>query len=141
MRKSFDFAIGWSLVVAGVAMLALPGPGLLGLLAGLVILSNSYPFARRFTEPVRVMAHRAAKESVEAWWRIALGVAGGATLIACGIVWAQVGWLPFSGLGTGIPLMISGVIAWGLLAYSWHVYRPLVRAERDNRGVRVNQDA
>src|SRR5690625_3671245 len=119
-------------------MLALPGPGLLGLLAGLVILSNSYPFARRFTEPVRVMAHRAAKASVEAWWRVALGVVGGAALIACGITWTQVGWLPFSGLGTGVPLMISGVIAWGLLTYSWHVYRPLVRAERENEDVSVH---
>lgn len=140
MRKSLDFTIGWVLVLAGIAMLFLPGPGLLGLLAGLVVLSNSYPFARRLTHPVSVMAHRAARESVEAWWRIALSIAGGAALFACGIAWILLPWLPFSGLGTGIPLMISAMIAWGLIIYSWHVYRPLVRAERDNKQVKIDQD-
>ena len=42
---------GWTLVVAGVAALILPGPGLLLLAAGLVVLSQQYAWAARRLEP------------------------------------------------------------------------------------------
>lgn len=57
--------LGWLLVVAGVAALALPGPGLLALFAGLVLLSQQYEWARRRVEPVKRAAFRAAAESVQ----------------------------------------------------------------------------
>jgi uncharacterized protein (TIGR02611 family) len=52
--------IGWILVVAGVAALVLPGPGLLMIFAGLVILSQEYEWAERRLEPVKVRALRGA---------------------------------------------------------------------------------
>ena len=45
--------LGWVLVLVGVAALVLPGPGLLLLLAGLVVLSQEYEWAERRVEPVK----------------------------------------------------------------------------------------
>ncbi len=57
--------VGWVLVVAGIAALVLPGPGLLMLFAGLVILSQEYDWAERRVEPIKVRALRGAAEGVE----------------------------------------------------------------------------
>ena len=66
--------LGWTLVATGVAALVLPGPGLLVLAAGLTVLSRSYGWARRWSEPVRVRAARTAKASVRSWLTITLSV-------------------------------------------------------------------
>ena len=56
--------LGWVLVVAGIAALVLPGPGLLAIFAGLALLSQQYDWAERRVEPVKEKALKAAAESV-----------------------------------------------------------------------------
>src|SRR5690606_42068517 len=57
--------LGWILVVAGVAALVLPGPGLLALFAGMALLATQYSWAERRLAPVRRAAHESARHSVE----------------------------------------------------------------------------
>lgn len=38
---------GFTLLVAGIAMLALPGPGWLAIAAGLTLLASEFPWAQR----------------------------------------------------------------------------------------------
>jgi len=45
--------VGTLVLMAGIAMLALPGPGLITIAAGLAILSADVPFARRLLQAVR----------------------------------------------------------------------------------------
>jgi hypothetical protein len=57
-KRSIAFRIGriglgTLLLLGGLAMLVLPGPGMLVTLAGLVLLSEDVPFARRFVDKVR----------------------------------------------------------------------------------------
>src|SRR5690606_27906994 len=52
--------LGWVLIVAGLAALVLPGPGLLLLFAGLAVLSQQYDWAERRMHPVREAALRGA---------------------------------------------------------------------------------
>ena len=66
--------LGWLLVVAGIAALVLPGPGLLGLFAGLALLSQQYEWAERRVEPIKEKALKAAEEGVETTARITLSV-------------------------------------------------------------------
>lgn len=126
--------VGWTLILAGIAALVLPGPGLLMLFAGLVVLSQQYEWAERRLEPVERMAKRAAAEGVETWWRVALSTLGGLAILAFGVLWivdpAPPGWWPvrdswwlIGGPATGITLVLSGFIALGLLAYSYRKYR------------------
>ena len=122
--------LGWVLLVAGVAAIFLPGPGLLGIFAGLALLSQQYEWAERRVEPVRVRALRGAAEGVETWPRIVASLLGALVLAACGALWiyyppapdwwpfAESWWLP-GGLWTGITQVASAVIAVGLIIYSY----------------------
>ena len=48
--------LGWLLLLLGIAAIFLPGPGLLGVFAGLALLSQQYDWAERRVEPVKVRA-------------------------------------------------------------------------------------
>jgi uncharacterized protein (TIGR02611 family) len=53
-------AVGSAMLAAGLAMLVLPGPGLLTLAAGMAILALEFPWARRLLTTVRARAASAA---------------------------------------------------------------------------------
>lgn len=125
---------GWTLVVAGIAALILPGPGLLMLFGGLAILSQQYEWAERRMRPVEVMALRSAAESVQTWPRILASCAGATVIGAVGIVWglqpdvpgwwpvADHWWLP-GGWATATTLIISSLLAFALIVYSVRRFR------------------
>lgn len=122
VRRVVVTVVGVALIVVGVLLLVLPGPGLLLVLAGLVVMANEYPWARRWTEPVRRQAVAAARASVATRLRIAWTAAVGGALIVAGVVWMAVPSLPFGGVGTGSSLVLSGVVLIGLLVYSVRQY-------------------
>lgn len=112
--------LGTVILLVGVALLVLPGPGLLLVLAGLVVLGRAVPAVSRFEEPVRVRAIQGMEASVASRWRIAGTAAAGLGLIAAGVVWGArlIPRLPFGGWSTGSSLILSGAIVLGLLAWS-----------------------
>lgn len=118
LRRIVVTILGVALVAAGVLLLVLPGPGLLLVLAGLVVLANEYPWAQRRVAPVRRQAIAAARFSVASRLRIAWTAMVGLTLVVAGVVWTAVPSLPFGGVGAGSSLVLSGVVLLGLLAYS-----------------------
>ena len=63
--------LGWLLIVAGIAGLILPGPGLLGIFAGMAILSQQYEWAEKRVDPVKKKALGGASDAVQTWPRIA----------------------------------------------------------------------
>jgi hypothetical protein len=113
-------AAGTVLVLVGLALLVLPGPGLLLVLAGLILLGRAVPAVARFEEPVRVRAMQGVEASVASRWRIAGSLLAGLGLIGAGVVWGlhPLSWLPFAGWSTGSSLILSGVILLGLLLWS-----------------------
>ena len=129
--------LGWVLVVVGIILWPLPGPGLLIILAGITVLSRQHAWARRALGPVREKAVEAARFGVATWPRITLSALGGVWLFALGVVWWMsptipefsvlgVGFgprLPAAGWATGLGLMVSAVVAWGLLVYSVRRWR------------------
>ncbi len=127
-------ALGWLLVVGGIAALVLPGPGLLALFAGLVLLSQQYEWAERRVEPVKKQALKTAADGVATWPRIVLSCFGVACLIGVGVLWGlrpdAPGWWPVAerwwlagGWGTGATLIGSGLVALGLVVYSYRNFR------------------
>jgi hypothetical protein len=111
--------VGVVLLVAGVALLVLPGPGLLLVLGGLLVLANGFPAAQRFVDPVEKRAMHAAEESVSSPLRIVFSVGTGLVLIAAGIVWGLRPDLPLGGWATGASLILSGLVLLGLLVVSY----------------------
>jgi hypothetical protein len=128
--------LGWILVVGGIAALVLPGPGLLAIVAGLALLSQQYDWAQRRLDPVKKRALEAAADGVETWPRILLSCLGVAFLIGVGVVWGvgpdvpqwwpidEKWWLP-GGWGTGVSLIISGMLAFALIVYSYRHFREI----------------
>src|ERR671921_2474021 len=53
LARKITFGVaGGLLVIVGVALLVLPGPGLLLVLGGLLVLANVFPAVKRFVHPV-----------------------------------------------------------------------------------------
>jgi divalent metal cation (Fe/Co/Zn/Cd) transporter len=122
-RRILITVAGLALCVAGVGLLILPGPGLLLLLGGLVLLANEYAWARRMTAPVRRQAMRSAEQSVASPLRISATALCGLALVAAGIVWILLPSLPFGGVATGSSLIVSGIVVVALLVYSYRRFR------------------
>ena len=126
--------VGWTLLLAGVAAIFLPGPGLLLMVAGLAVLSEQYEWAERRLEPVKVMAYKAAADGVQTWPRIIASCAGAIALAAVGVFWGirpdAPEWWPIDdkwwlvgGWGTGATLIVSAVFALGFIGYSFRRFR------------------
>lgn len=122
--------VGWVLLLAGIAALVLPGPGLILMFAGLAVLSQQYTWAERWVEPVRLRALKGAAQGVETWPRIVLSALFSLGLIGCGVLWiaqpdapswwpVDDGWWLPGGLWTGITQIGSGLLALALIGYSY----------------------
>ncbi|MCL2612480.1 MAG: hypothetical protein FWD95_04515 [Nocardioidaceae bacterium] len=121
---------GWGMLLAGIAALILPGPGLLLVLAGLVALSRRHAWAARWVEPVRVRAVRGAAHGVRSRPRILGSCLGALCLAALGVLWLvhprEPSWWPlrrtwwlFGGWWTGATLLVSSLAAFALIGYSY----------------------
>jgi len=139
-RVGYDI-IGWTLMVVGVVLMPLPGPGTLILVTGLVILAQNNTWAERQLAPMKRQAYRGAREGVKTWPRVILSALSAMTVMAVGIVfiWGPPPpsfwplperWWLFGGAATGLGIVASGLIALGLLVYS--VWR--FRGDRDSLG-------
>lgn len=126
--------LGWALVVLGIAALFLPGPGLLMLFSGMVVLSQQYEWFERRVDPVKRLALEGASRGVQTWPRIVGSLLGVVWLIGLGVFWGEhppaPAWWPFSGdlwfiggWGAGGSLIVSGLIGLGLLVYSIRRFR------------------
>ncbi|MFG2243709.1 PGPGW domain-containing protein [Spirillospora sp. NPDC048823] len=62
LRKIGVAVVGAGLIAAGVAMLVLPGPGIVAILAGLGLLGTEFPRARRISERVNGYARAAWRQ-------------------------------------------------------------------------------
>lgn len=133
-RRILLETLGWVLVVAGIAAMVLPGPGLLMLFGGLAILSQQYTWAEQRLRPVEERALRTAAQGVQTWPRIVMSCLGAACIVATGVVWtirpaapswwplAERWWLP-GGWPTGVTLIASGFVAMALIVYSFRRFR------------------
>jgi hypothetical protein len=118
--KRVTVAVGGGLLLlVGIALLVLPGPGLLLVLAGLLVLASEFPKLERYVDPVRDRAMKAAEESVSSPLRVTGSVLAGLALIAAGIVWGTVPGLWLGGWSTGSSLILSGIILLALLVWSY----------------------
>ncbi|MBO0920293.1 hypothetical protein J1G42_05580 [Cellulomonas sp. zg-ZUI222] len=61
--------VGGTVVLTGVAMLVLPGPGILAILAGLALLATEFAWARRWLDRARAAGQAGVDKGREVWDR------------------------------------------------------------------------
>src|SRR3954471_10041720 len=129
-RRVFLEVVGWTLLVVGIAALVLPGPGLLMMAGGIVLLSQQYEWAERRGEPIKREAMRGAANSVKTWPRIIASATMIVLIAAAGVLWfvgpEAPGWWPLSerwwlpgGKATSFSQFGSAALAAGLLVWSY----------------------
>lgn len=70
MKKFFIALMGGTVVLIGVAMLVLPGPGVLVIAGGLAILATEFIWARRAVRNVKGVAAKARRKTgLKEWLR------------------------------------------------------------------------
>ena len=125
--------VGWTLLVVGIAALILPGPGLLMIAGGIVLLSQQYEWAERRVEPIKREAMRGAANGVKTWPRIIASSIMILLIAAAGVLWyvgpAAPGWWPVAerwwlpgGKATSISQFGSALLAAGLLVWSYRKF-------------------
>lgn len=101
MRTVKRFAlttVGAGLVLAGLALMVLPGPGLLLIVAGLGVLATEYVWAKKLLVRAKDRAEQAQQEAVASPWRTAASI-----LFALGL------------LGLGVAMLLVADVAWPFL--------------------------
>jgi uncharacterized protein (TIGR02611 family) len=104
--------VGAGLLAVGLAMMVLPGPGILVIVAGLAVLATEYVWARSLLDKARTQAEKAQEAAVASRWRTA-----GTLLFAVGMLALGVAMLvksdldiPFWGGVTGGVLIVTALI-------------------------------
>ena len=105
------FALGVTLVVAGVIMFVIPGPGWATVILGLVVLASEFGWANRALTPVKDVARRASEAALDPRRRrrnLTLAAIGG-VLLGIALVWYLVRY----GLTLGpILALVDSIVAW-----------------------------
>ena len=68
MKRVLRIAAGFALLLAGAAMILLPGPGWVTIALGLAMLAPDFPWARRALDSIKAAGHKGADISRE-WLR------------------------------------------------------------------------
>lgn len=112
VKKSAVTILGVALLAVGLAMMVLPGPGILVIVAGLAVLATEYVWARSLLDRARNQAEKVQEAAVASRWRTV-----GTVLFALGMLGLGVAMLvasdvdlPFWGGVTGSVLIVTALI-------------------------------
>jgi hypothetical protein len=110
--------LGFVLLLAGIALLVLPGPGFVLVTAGLAVLSTRFSWAKKPLEYAKDKALQGVEEVARSPWRAAFALGCGLTLIALGILGVVGVQLPLLNTLTAIVLILSGLFLIGTVIYA-----------------------
>jgi hypothetical protein len=111
VRRVIVTALGVAVLGLGIALLALPGPGVLVIALGFLILSSEYDWARRRFESARGKAADLADQAVSNPWSTVASIVASLALAGAGIAWGAVPAIPFSSWWTGGSMIFGGLVA------------------------------
>ncbi len=93
------FVIGWLVVLAGVIMLAIPGPGMLATIVGFAILATEFVWARHLLRKTRRAAEAAKERAMDPKVRRRNQILGGCAIIMVAVATGAYVWQ----FGLGLP--------------------------------------
>lgn len=117
VRRVAVTVAGGAIVAVGVLLLALPGPGLLVIVAGLAVLATEYAWARRALRAARARAEQASRAATGNPWSTAATLAFGVLLLGGGCYALVQPHPPYAGRGVGGGVVVAGLCVLGLTLY------------------------
>lgn len=63
LKKVVVFTIGIIVIIIGIILLVVPGPGLLTIVLGLLILSSEFKWAEKYTDKMKTKIHDVYEEA------------------------------------------------------------------------------
>jgi len=94
--------IGLTIIISGIILLPLPGPGWLVIFGGLFVLSTEFEWAERLLEYARDKVHAWTEWVKEQSLLIRALIALGCLVIVAGALWGYIAW---KGIPDWIPLI------------------------------------
>lgn len=95
VRRSIITVVGLLIVAGGIALMVLPGPGILLVVVGLAVLATEYAWARNLLGTAKEKAVKAQEEAVASPWRT-----GATVLFALGMI------------GLGVAMIVVDDVSW-----------------------------
>jgi hypothetical protein len=117
-RKIGVGTVGGLVLLTGLAMMVLPGPGLIVIVLGLFILGLEFEWAGRRFDKAKCKALDAAHKTAASPAQTVLALVSAAGLVAAGVVWGLNPDWPASNWFTAGTLIFSGVAAGATVLWS-----------------------
>ena len=84
--------LGTAIIIVGLALVPLPGPGWLIVFAGLALLATEFTWAERLFHRGRLVLERWTDWVRARSWPVRLGLGAGSLLLVVAVVWGYVAW-------------------------------------------------
>lgn len=121
VKRSVVTVVGLLIVLGGIVLMPLPGPGILLVVVGLAVLATEYAWARNLLGTAKKQAVKAQEEAVASPWRTGATVVFALGMIAVGVAMLLVEdvpwpfwdglldtvWKPFTG---GVVIVTSVIL-------------------------------
>ena len=121
MKKAVVAVLGIGLLLVGIALLVLPGPGFLLIAAALTLLATQFQWAKGPLDYARVKARVGVDEVARSGIRTALTLACAVALMGVGVLELTGVDLPYVNGITAATLILSGLILVGTVVYALRV--------------------
>ncbi len=118
MKTVVTAVLGALLLIAGIALLVLPGPGFVLVAAGLTVLATRFDWARKPLDYAKDKAQQGIDEVARSKVRAAVALLCAVALIAGGLLVILGLDIPFMNTLSAILLIASGVFLIGTIVYA-----------------------
>jgi uncharacterized protein (TIGR02611 family) len=110
--------VGGAVLLIGVALLVLPGPGFLVIAAGFAILATEFDWAQRWLDRTKDRAMQALEQATQNVWGSVLSILFAVGMVVAGVVAIVVDDLPFANVWTGASVILGGLILLATTIYA-----------------------
>lgn len=118
MKSAVSVSLGALLLVAGIALLVLPGPGFLLIAAGLGLLATRFDWAKKPLDYAKGKANQGVEQVRRSKLQAAAALLCAAALVVVGVLVIAGVDLPFLNGLTAAMLILSGLILVGTVVYA-----------------------
>lgn len=118
MKTAVSVTLGAVLLIAGVALLALPGPGFVLIAAGLALLATRFDWAKKPLDYAKGKAQQGVDEVRTSKIKAGLALGCALALAVAGVLALAGVDLPFLNTVSAVLLILSGLFLVGTVVYA-----------------------